>query len=81
MKKKTFKNDDQNILSAGGYPKKEKKRSPSLCVVFPEEMLTKIRKKAFKENITAGELVRRYCAKGLKKWVKKKRLYGKKLLI
>jgi hypothetical protein len=61
---------DDNILTAGGYPNKKKNRSPSLCVVFPAHMLFKIKKQAHQENITAGELIRRFCNHGLKRSIK-----------
>lgn len=62
-----MKND--NILTAGCDKRNPTGRSPLLSVVFPADMLQKIRRQASKNDISAGELVRRLCADGLKRGV------------
>lgn len=57
---------NKNILNAGGDAYTKRQKSPVLSVVFPHDMLIRIRKRAAKNGITAGEYIRRLCAKGLK---------------
>lgn len=61
--------DNNNILNAGGDAYKSRTRSPVLSVVFPKDMLNDIRKRAAKQNISAGEMVRRMCDDALKRGV------------
>jgi len=56
---------NENILNAGGDAYSGRKRSPAISIVFPYDMLVKIRKMAAKNDISAGELVRRMCAKSM----------------
>lgn len=57
--------DNDNILNAGGNAYSNRKRSPTLSVVFPPKMLKKIQKQASKNCISTGEQVRRLCAQAM----------------
>jgi allophanate hydrolase subunit 1 len=62
---------DEKILSAGGYAKRTKgTRSPALPVVFPAEMLERIREIAKRNGVSAGEIVRIACDQYLRRGAK-----------
>jgi len=62
---------DNKILSVGGYAKKTKgTRSPALPVVFPAEMLARIKEIAQKNSVSAGEIVRIACDQYLRRGAK-----------
>ena len=59
---------DNKILSVGGYAKKTKgTRSPALPVVFPADMLARIKEIAKSQGVSAGEVVRIACDQYLRK--------------
>ena len=62
---------DEKILSAGGYAKRTKgTRSPALPVVFPADMLGRIREIAKSQGVSAGEIVRIACDQYLRRGAK-----------
>ena len=55
----------KKILSAGGNRTDKSGNSPSVSVVLPRDMLTKIENVAWEKRITKSELIRQLIDKGL----------------
>ena len=56
---------NNTILKAGGTRRDRKERSPALSVVFPSEVMERIKELSKEERVTKGEIVRRYVMEGL----------------